>query len=171
MIETKNLLLRPFTLNDAQKIYQMSIEEGMKKWIPDQVYSEENEAHEVLEFLISRYNNPDPKTKPFVLGIELTTTGELIGHAGLSPLNERVEIGYAVEEKHQGKGFATEAVKALSVYGIKHFGLDGITGIVDSANAASVRVLEKSGYSFVREETRNAFGRSVLCNEYRYKLN
>ena len=52
MIETKKLLLRPFTLNDTGKVFQMSLEDGMKKWIPDQVYDDENEAHEVLEFLI-----------------------------------------------------------------------------------------------------------------------
>ncbi|MBN2858465.1 MAG: GNAT family N-acetyltransferase, partial [Candidatus Delongbacteria bacterium] len=139
------------------------IENGMKQWIPDQVYSDENEAREVLEFLISCYEKPDPKRRPFVTGIALRDTGELIGHAGLSPLNGEVEIGYAVEEKHQGKGYATEAVRALSKYGITHFGLKSITGVVDKNNTGSKRVLEKAGYGFIKEEVRSAFGRSGLC--------
>lgn len=164
MIETQNLTIRPFTLGDTEKIYKMSIEVGMKQWIPDQVYSDENEAREVLEFLITCYSDPDPKVKPYVLGIELKETRELIGHAGLSPIGDGVEIGYAIEEKHQGKGYATEAVTALSIYGTELFCLERINGIVDSTNAGSVRVLEKAGYRFVGEEVRRAFGRSGMCS-------
>lgn len=165
MIATNRLILRPFTLKDTGKVFEMSIEDGMKHWIPDQVYADENEAREILGFLINCYTEADPTNKPFVLGTELISTGELIGHAGLSPLNHgEVEIGYAVEEKYQGKGYATEAVRALSEYGLKHFGLKSVTGVVDSANSGSVRVLEKAGYRFVREEVRNAFGRTVPCS-------
>jgi [ribosomal protein S5]-alanine N-acetyltransferase len=168
MIISENLILRPFTLDDTGKVYIMSLEDGMKKWIPDQVYADENEAREVLEYLISCYDKPDPKIKPFVLGIELKGTDELIGHVGLSPLNGDVEIGYAIEEEHQGKGYATEAVKALSEYGLSAFRLDKITSIVDSENTASVKVLEKVGFQFVQEKERPAFGRTCLCREYRF---
>jgi len=169
MIATNRLILRTFTLKDTEKVFIMSIEDGMKKWIPDQVYADENEAREVLGFLISCCNEPDPEKKPFVLGIELKSTGELIGHAGLSPLNNgEVEIGYAVGEKHQGKGYATDAVEALSEYGLKHFGLKSVTGVVDSMNTASVRVLEKAGYMFVKEEVRKAFGRTVPCSIFKF---
>jgi len=167
MIETKNLILRPFTLDDTGKVYLMSLEDGMKKWIPDQVYADENESREVLEFLISCYNKPDPKTKPFVLGIELKGTGELIGHAGLSSLNNgEVEIGYAIEEKHQGKGYATEAIKAMCKYALEKFDLDRIIGIVASENKGSVKALEKAEFSFIEEKERNAFGRLALCKTY-----
>jgi ribosomal-protein-alanine N-acetyltransferase len=170
MIISENLILRPFILDDTGKVYLMSLEDGMKKWIPDQVYADENEAHEVLTYLITCYEIPDPKVKPFVLGIELKDTGELIGHAGLSPLNNgEVEIGYAIEEKHQGKGYATEAVRSLSEYAISHFGLKNSTGVVDSMNTASVKVLEKAGYKFVKEEFRDAFGRTGLCRIYCFR--
>lgn len=166
MIETRNLILRPFTPSDSNKVYEMSLEDGMKKWIPDQVYADENETRGVLEFLISCYEKPDPKVKPFVLGIELKGTGELIGHAGLSPIGDGVEIGYAIEDKNQGKGYATEALKAISEYAISHFCLQNIIGVVDSMNTGSLRVLEKAGYKFVKEEFRNAFGRLALCKTY-----
>lgn len=168
MIDTKNLILRPFTLDDTEKVYKMSIEVGMKKWIPDQVYADRNESHEVLEFLISCYNEPDPKIKPFVLGIELKETGELIGHVGLSPLNGEVEIGYAIEEIYHGRGFATEAVKSMSEWAVQYFSISSIFGIVASENTGSVKVLEKSGYLFAEEKERKAFGIVSLCREYKY---
>jgi [ribosomal protein S5]-alanine N-acetyltransferase len=166
MIETENLILRPFTLDDTGKVYLMSLEDGMKKWIPDQVYADENEAREVLEFLITCYNKPDPKVKPFVLGIELRDSKELIGHVGLSPFEDSVEIGYAVENKHHGKGYATEAIKAMCQYALEKFNIDKIIGIVASENKGSVKALEKAEFSFIEEKERNAFGRLALCKTY-----
>lgn len=168
MIKTENLILRSFTLDDTEKVYRMSLEDAMIKWIPDQVYADENETREVLGFLISCYTEPDPKLKPFVLGIELKETGELIGHAGLSPVDGGVEIGYAVEENHQGKGYGSEAVAALTEYGLASLKLTNILGVVDSNNHSSVRVLEKTGYKFLREEIRKAFGRMALCRIYSF---
>jgi [ribosomal protein S5]-alanine N-acetyltransferase len=170
MIISENLILRPFTLDDTGKVYIMSLEDGMKKWIPDQVYADENEAREVLEFLITCYDKPDPKIKPFVIGIELKGTDELIGHVGLSPLNGDVEIGYAVEEKHHRKGYATEAIKAMCQYALEKFNLDKIIGIVASENKGSVKALEKAEFCFIEEKERNAFGRTGLCLIYRYSL-
>lgn len=170
MIETENLILRPFTPADSKKVYEMSLENGIKKWIPDQVYKNENEAREVLEFLISSYEDPNPKTKPFVLGIELKDSKELIGHVGMSPFEDSVEIGYAVEDKHQGKGYATEAIKAMSMFALDKFNLHKILGIVASENKGSVKVLEKAGYLLVKEEVRNAFGRIELCRKYKFSL-
>jgi len=169
-INTERLILRPFTFSDTEKVYQMSLEEGMKKWIPDQVYKDENEAHEVLEFLISCYEDPDPKTKPFVLGIELKDSKELIGHVGLSPFENSVEIGYAVENKHQGKGYATEAIKAMCQYALDKFNLHKILGIVASENKGSIKALEKAGFKFVEEKERQAFGRTGLCRVYNFTL-
>jgi [ribosomal protein S5]-alanine N-acetyltransferase len=166
MIETENLILRPFTLDDTGKVYLMSLEDGMKKWIPDQVYADENEAREVLEFLITCYEEPDPKVKPFVLGIELKGTREFIGHAGLSPFENSVEIGYAVENQHYGKGYATEAIKAMCKYALEKFNIDKIIGIVASENKGSVKALEKAEFSFIEEKERNAFGRTGLCKTY-----
>jgi len=167
-IDSKRLLLRHFTIADSPKVYQMSLEEGMKNWIPDQVYINEDETREVLEFLISCYVNPDPKTKPFVLGVELKATNELIGHVGLSPLNGEVEIGYAIEDNYQRKGYATEAIKAICEYAIAKFKLEKILGIVAGENTGSIKALEKAGFNFIEKKERQAFGRTCLCREYYY---
>lgn len=120
VIETDNLSLRFFTMDDIKKVFQMSQEEGMRLWIPDQVYEDEAKAEGVIKFLSAQYSNPpQPQTAPYVLGIELRKSCELIGHVGLSRANNEIEIGYAIEEKYQGKGYATEAVSAISDWAIK----------------------------------------------------
>ncbi len=170
-IDGERVYLRPFTLDDAEKIYRMSIEEGMKKWIPDQVYDDVTHAREVLQYLISQYT-PDttPAQNPLVFGICLKSTGELIGHVGLSPYEGEVEVGFAIEECRQGHGYAAEAVRAMAIWALQEYRLSSVVGIVDSDNRASVRTLEKSGFLFEREEKRRFHGRDTVVRTYRLEV-
>jgi ribosomal-protein-alanine N-acetyltransferase len=147
ILTCKRLNLRLFNKSDLEKIYQMSQEEGIRKWLPDQYYNSKKEAAEVIDFLINSYETINPQEKPFVLGIELKKSKELIGHIGLSPVDELIEVGYAVEDKYQGAGYATEAVKEFSAWAQKEFNLEAIWGIVEKDNLASAKVLEKADYS------------------------
>ncbi len=49
-IETPSLTLRPFVSEDARKVFQMSQEEGLRVWLPSQVYQDEVHAASVLAF-------------------------------------------------------------------------------------------------------------------------
>lgn len=150
MITTPRLLLRPFTLADTAKIFAMSQEAGLRRWIPDQVYRDAQHAEEVLRALIAFTDQPaDPRTRPFVVGIE--HAGELIGHVGLSAARGSVEVGYAVEDRAQGRGLATEAVSAMTGWGLTELGLPEVLGIVGVENLGSCRVLEKAGFERVGE--------------------
>jgi ribosomal-protein-alanine N-acetyltransferase len=165
---TNNLVLRQFSANDSEKIFHMSQEESLRKWIPNQVYKDLEETREAVHFLCQQYLKvPAPQITPYVLGIDLKLTGELIGHVGLSPMDSFVEIGYAIEEKYQGKGYATEAIYAITDWAINKLKIEIILGIVDSENKGSCRVLEKCGYVFVEEKVRNSFGQNRLCKIFR----
>ena len=88
ILRTKHLKIREFTTNDTKKVYQMSQEPGIKRWLPDQVYENIGEAQGVLKYLISKYERPvELNTQPFVLGIELISTKELIGDRKSTRLN------------------------------------------------------------------------------------
>ncbi len=137
----------------------MSREEGIARWIPDQVYRDEHQAEEVLRELMTYTDRaPDPRKHPFVLGIE--QRGALIGHVGLSPAFASVEVGYAIEGDAQGRGFATEAVKAMVDWALVDLGLPEVLGIADADNVGSLRVLEKAGFARIREEVRG--GRTLV---------
>ena len=167
-IETPALVLRYFVPEDAAKVFEMSRESGMKTWIPDQVYPDEQTAREVLDFLIAQYRNPRaPLQVPYVLGICLREPAELIGHVGLSPLNGQVEIGYAIEDKHQGRGLASAAVTAMAEWGPRYFGLSHILGIVHHDNTVSCRVLERAGFVLADEKAGQLHGRDGRVRTYR----
>lgn len=167
LIVTPSLSLRPFVLEDAPKVFAMSREPGLRRWLPDQVYADESEAREVLRRLMALCADPGtPHRAPFVLGVCLAPSPEVIGHVGLSPRLGQVEIGYAIEEKHQGRGFATEAVEAVSGWAMRRFGLPGVLGIVATENAPSCRVLERAGFGLVDEAPGSLHGRHGLVRTY-----
>jgi RimJ/RimL family protein N-acetyltransferase len=75
--------------------------------------------------------------------------GQMIGACGLSQLDRHPpEIGYWLGVKHWGKGYATEAVRAV----IDHVFTDNDCEAIQSAarvtNPASRRVLEKCGFQW-----------------------
>lgn len=57
------------------------------------------------------------------------------------------EIGYGMAEEHQGRGYATEAVTAAAAWALEQDVIRSVTAEVEQDNAASVRVLEKSGFA------------------------
>ena len=122
------------------------------KWIPNESYSGIEEAQDAINFYVNCVNN---RHLPFVLAVELKETGELIGDTGVNEVEGKaneVEIGYVICEKHSGKGYATELLNAMTEYIVSILGMKVLYGRVMRGNNASVRVLEKNGYTFVREE-------------------
>jgi RimJ/RimL family protein N-acetyltransferase len=152
LIETPSLTLRRFVPADREKVFRMSQEEGMRTWIPSQVYRDEAHAGSVLAFLISQYHTgEDPRTVPIVLGVQLKATGKLVGHVGLSPFDGAVEIGYAIEQAQQRRGFATEAVRAACTWATSEFPIRNILGITAARNIASQGVLLHAGFRHKEE--------------------
>lgn len=161
VITTSRLLLRPFSLADVPKLYAMSIESGMRRWIRDQVYRDLPHAEQVARALMAyTASAPDPRVRPYVLGVADKQAGTLIGHVGLSAARESVEIGYAIEEQRHGSGLATEAVTAMCDWARTELALPEVLGIVAADNVASCRVLEKAG--FVRSHDEIKRGTTIV---------
>ena len=150
-IETGSLTLRAFVPEDAPKVFRMSQEDGMRTWLPSQVYRDQAHAASVLALLISHYSTPgDPKLDPYVLGVQ--AGGELVGHVGFGPLGQAVEVGFAIESVHQRKGIATAAVRAACEWAADTFSIATILGVTAVRNSASQGVLLRAG--FVRQKER-----------------
>src|SRR3954470_12875293 len=82
--------------------------------------------------------------------VELTATGELIGIAGLDPVDEGlpfdgVEIGWRLARWAWGRGYATEAARAVVAYGFEPLGLHEILAIAALGNERSHAVMRRLG--------------------------
>lgn len=166
-VMTSRLALRRLEETDTPSIFRMSQERGMADWLSDQVYRDEAHAAEVVAYLMAQYARPDiPRHGPLVMAVSLLEGGEAIGHVGLSPSRDAVEIGYAIAEAHQGRGLATEAVRAASEWGLTTLGLPHIYGIVASDNLGSRIVLERAGFTLQKEAMKPMHGAKRLVRTY-----
>ncbi len=82
---------------------------------------------------------------------------QLIGFCGLRFIDEtpEIEILYGLWPEFWRKGFATEAARAVLRYGFEVCGLDRIVAGADPPNSASLRVMERLGMKFDRQDRRN----------------
>jgi [ribosomal protein S5]-alanine N-acetyltransferase len=81
------------------------------------------------------------------LGIVVRESSALCGGIGLrlEPDHQRAELGYWIGSPFWGKGYATEAAKALVKYGFSTLGLHRIFASHFEGNSASGKVLRKIG--------------------------
>ena len=152
IFETEHLRIRKFEAEDAQCLYENHLEEEVKRWIPNESYADLEETKGAIKFYVDCVNG---RHLPYVLAVELKETGELIGDTGVNEVEgnpDEVEIGYGICKKYSGNGYAAELLKAMTEFIKRTFGINILYGRVMRGNNASVRVLEKNGYEFVKEE-------------------
>ena len=78
-------------------------------------------------------------------GTDLVDT-DLAGTAGLRPLEDLgLEIFYSLAPGSWGKGYATEAARAVLAYALGPLGLPEVLAEVDEGNTASIAVIERLG--------------------------
>lgn len=96
-----------------------------------------------------------PDERPYAI----TLDERLIGVAGFTFFEDRPpELGYWLGEPHWGKGYMTEAVRAVieAAHRTGHFDTIAARALAD--NAASLRVLEKAGFHRVGRPVEQTFG-------------
>ncbi|MCR4791960.1 MAG: GNAT family N-acetyltransferase [Lachnospiraceae bacterium] len=148
IFETEHLAVRKFVPEDAVHLYENHKDDEVKKWIPGECYEDLNEARECAYFFAECVQN---NRLPYVLAVVLKETGELVGDTGINEVEgkpDEVEIGFVIGSRYRGRGYATEILKHMTDHAASHFGFKVIYGRVMKGNEASVRVLEKNGYSF-----------------------
>jgi [ribosomal protein S5]-alanine N-acetyltransferase len=142
--------VRLFELEDAEVLLELLIRDRtfLDPWEP--VRPEAFFTLETQRRGIERMGEADDQVE---FGIFLEAGDELVGRiqlSGISPAPfENAHLGYYVSERHNGRGYATEAVGQAvdAVFG--ELELHRVQAAVIPRNIASIRVLEKAGF---REE-------------------
>ncbi len=142
-IETERLIITEFDLSMAESVHINSLDDDNRRFVPDEVFETVEEARETIEFLMSVY---ETDKGPFVYPI-LLKDGTNIGYVQLAPIKDGFEVGYHIAKLYTCKGYATEALKAFIDYIIPYKHIDRVYGICISENIASVKVLEKCGFT------------------------
>jgi len=142
-LETDRLVITGFTPEMARAVHENSLDEDNRRFVPDEVFETEAEALETIGFLMSRYESEEgPLVYPVLL-----KDGTVIGHVQAALIGEGTwEIGYHIGSRYTGRGYATEAVAAFLPAVMGRLGIRQISGICVQENAASRKVMEKSGF-------------------------
>jgi len=141
-IETNRLIITEFTADMAMDVHLNSLDEDVRRFVPDEVFPTIEDAQETVDFLMSRYAElEDPLVYPVLL-----RDGTNIGYVQLVGIDVGYEIGYHIAKAHTGMGYASEAVRAFLPQIMQLKGIDEVHGICDAENLASRRVLEKCGF-------------------------
>ena len=148
-IETPNLLLRPFTLDDAAAYWPLVSLTDVLRYTGEEPKTSLEEVRQVLltrplaDYQVHGYGRMACIEK---------SSGRLVGFSGLKFLTDlqEVDVGYRFLPECWGKGYATESGRALMAQGRAEFGIERIIGLVQPANGASSRVQEKLGLVYER---------------------
>ncbi len=155
-ITTARLRLRPFTDADRETIHAIYADPEVMRHVghgPHRSQADTDAALRTFRRML------DQRGISFV-AVEERGSGRLIGDAGLYPVegaDTDVELGYTLARDAWGRGYATEAAKALLQHARTALSARRLVATVDPANAASKRVLEKLGMTASGE--RIAYGR------------
>ncbi len=163
ILDTARLTLRPLAPDDAPLLGRYSREPAAREELPDEVCETEADAAELIGFLAGCWQKDQ---YPLVLGIAEKAGGTLIGHVGLSEIPDGIEIGYAVAEAFQRRGYAAEAAAALTRWALDCLRLPRVYGIVKQGNLASASVLRRAGYRLLVTEEAEAFGGRCVVSRY-----
>ena len=153
-LQTKRLTIRDFEVADWEAVHSYGSECEVVQYLPFGPNSEEDTKNFVQKVIAFQRDEP---RQDFHLAAILKAEKQLIGGcriAVLDQLNRGGSIGYCFNRHFWGKGYATEAARALLDFGFEQLDLHRIFATCSSENIASARVLEKIGMrqeGYIRE--------------------
>jgi RimJ/RimL family protein N-acetyltransferase len=150
---TPSLQLRHFVQDDALEVMALNAEPSTQHWLPSHVYATADEAQSRLKYLISSYKVPGhPQLGPYVLAVEEGSTSRLLGHVGFSPLDNEVEVSYAIAESARGRGYGAESLDCACDWIASAFSVSRVLAITAVENIPSRRTLEHALFTHVQDE-------------------
>jgi len=143
VLRTERLVLDAFTQDDVPRLEQiLSVKEVAQDILRMKHPLPEGEAARWIATLAREFENNN-----LVLAVRRSRDNLLLGAVSLNvePLDRRGSLGYWLDRDHWGRGYVTEASKAILEYGFHTLDLNKVTAECFSRNLASQKVMTKIG--------------------------
>lgn len=167
-IETKRLLLRRFTVADADKMYEnWASDPEVTRYLMWPVHESVEVTKQTLESWVAEYEN---ETK-YEWCITLKGNGEPVGSIGAFQPNEKVgslEVGYCISASYWHQGITSEALQAVMDFLFKEVGANRIEARHDSRNVHSGDVMKKCGMHYEGLCRKADWNNSGICDKVLY---
>lgn len=167
VITTERLVLRPVEPEDFEAIHEYASDPSidMMLFLP----KTEEETREFVAFAAAEWEKSEPEVREYVV----LRDGEIIGGVTLEKCEEdrSFELGWVMRQDARGKGYASEAAKALAEYAFDVLNAKQILAHCDNRNAASERVMQKLGMVLADATGTRTYPKTgVESGEYMYVL-
>lgn len=164
-LETERLILRLWRDSDLEDLYEYASEEGVGVHAGWPRHESIEDSRKILNRFIAAAD---------VYAVVDKETGKVIGSVGAhirprdgDPRKSR-EIGYALKKSYWNRGLTTEAVRAVIEYFFTETDIEVLWCGHFDYNRASKRVIEKCGFRYYDEETRELprLGKTIRSLRY-----
>lgn len=149
-ILTERLILRPRVIDDLEACLAMDSDPEVVRYIRGPW--SDREKHR--EFVINRITTDYPTGLGYWTILKNDGNHEFLGWVLLIPIDgygPEIEIGWRLIRDAWGKGFATEAAKAILKYAFETLGITKVVADIHIDNSGSRRVAEKIGLQLESE--------------------
>jgi RimJ/RimL family protein N-acetyltransferase len=173
ILETKRLILRTWQQSDLEPMTKINLDPKVMEYFPSTFKKQETIA------FINKINSHYDKHGFTLYAVEIKETQQFIGFVGLLNTNfdahftPATEIGWRLGSEFWGKGYATEAAKAVLDYAINELNIDEVVSFTSAINKASIRVMEKIGLHYNPKDnfdSPNVKNHSKLVKHVLYRL-
>ena len=145
--ETERLIIRNWRDEDRDLAYEINSDDTVMEFFPFRRSRAEADA------FLERVRSMIAETGLGFYVLEIKSSGEPIGFCGLARTDHlepfvpagTVEIGWRLATRFWGKGFVSEAARALLAHGFETLKLDRIVSFAVHDNIRSTSVMERIG--------------------------
>jgi [ribosomal protein S5]-alanine N-acetyltransferase len=144
-IETKHLVIRPLRLADAVELHELYSDAEAMRFLDDHIPTTLAESEEWAQSKIDLFERDDGLSLWAIVERE---TGSVVGDGGLqweTYDGKVLDLGCRLIRRYWGRGYATEASRAVLAAGFRDLGVERICAATHVGNVRAHRVLESLG--------------------------
>jgi len=144
-LSTERLLLRRWRDRDREQFAALNADPVVMEHYPSLLTRAESDA------AVDRIEASFDRRGFGNWAVEVPGVADFVGYIGLSvpaydaPFMPAVEIGWRLDRRHWGRGYATEGARAALEFGFSEIGRHEIVSFTVLANVRSWRVMERLG--------------------------
>lgn len=169
VLTTDRLCLRKIVNTDVKNMLTYLSDPLVMQYYGLEPFQTEDEARDEINW----YDKILKEETGIRWGITQKSDDKIIGSCGFlnwDHQHSRIDIGYELAREFWGMGFASEVLEAVLTFGFEQMKLERIQALIEPANIASIKLVERHG--FLREGLLRhyEFGNGKFDDLYMYSI-
>ena len=144
VLESANVIIRPFTVQDAPAMYAYASDPETTKIMRFSTHK----SIEETEALLKQWEHAYSSERFYNWAVVCKECNEVIGSIGLVEVNDfhcQADCGYCYRKDHWGRGIATECLRRVIQFCFEEMGTNRLEALHSIENPASGCVMRKAG--------------------------